>query len=225
MADGISTRFSFTPLMSQAVHIEYSPELVPTDIHMVEVYTTNIHQVQNPRFGFSKHTSYGRMQEVHRQVAKKLAQAPKKKVSVHSQLSSTSLGMLLLCCSLLWSPGVNQFGIFQFTDQFRSFSASEETLAKITSILTALVAITGQYRIPKNSPACRRLMFEYSTCIVIGTAALLLSNIGGMTASFVMFDAWSVCGGLAILAPMIGAFLTAFRMLDDSIAGPIIGTV
>mmetsp|Transcript_31131 Transcript_31131/g.75260 ORF Transcript_31131/g.75260 Transcript_31131/m.75260 type:complete len:563 (-) Transcript_31131:144-1832(-) len=165
----------------------------------------------------------GRIRKVRTRMLKKLKSAPKKKVSVHSMLSSLSLGMTLLCASLIWAPGVNEFGIFQLTNQFKSFSPSEEIIVKITSILISMVSITGKFRIPPNSPVCRRVIFENSIYFVIGCSTLLLSNIGGMTSTFVLFDAWSLLGKLAILAPTIMAFVTALQLVDDSIAGPMKG--
>ena len=167
--------------------------------------------------------SSGRIRKVRTRVLKKLKSAPKKKVSVHSMLSSLSLGMTILCASLIWAPGVNEFGIFQFTDQFKSFTPSEEILLKITSVIISMVSITGKFRIPPNSPVCRRAVFEVSIWFVIGCSTLLLSNIGGMTATFVLFDAWSMLGKFAILTPTIMAFVTALRLLDDFIAGPMKG--
>ncbi|KAL7537225.1 hypothetical protein ACHAXR_007677 [Thalassiosira sp. AJA248-18] len=167
--------------------------------------------------------SSGRIRKVRTRMLKKLKSAPKKKVSVHSMLSSLSLGMTLLCASLLWAPGVNEFGIFQFTDLFKSFTPSEEILLKITSILISMVSITGKFRIPPNSPVSRRAVFEISVWFVIGCTTLLLSNIGGMTSTFVLFDARSMLGKLAILTPTLMTFVLALRLLDDSIAGPMKG--
>lgn len=137
-------------------------------------------------------------------------------------LATASFGMILLTLSLIWSPGVNKFGTFQFTHLFKTFSNGEESVMRLTSVLTVIVAITGQFRIPPNSPACRRLMFEYSAYTSAASTLMLLSNIGGMTHYF--FDAWSVFGRVAIVTPIIGALVSAFRMLDDSINGPMKGT-
>mmetsp|Transcript_9868 Transcript_9868/g.17281 ORF Transcript_9868/g.17281 Transcript_9868/m.17281 type:complete len:567 (+) Transcript_9868:95-1795(+) len=163
----------------------------------------------------------GRIRQVRKKILKKLVQAPKKKVSTHSILASISFGMILLSCSLIWSPGVNEFGVFHFTDLFRTFSRNEETIITMTSILSVIVAFTGRFRIPPNSPACRRLMFDYSAYVIASSTAILLSNIGGM-ASYA-FDAWSPSGRVLILMPVISMFLSVFRMLGDSIAGPMKG--
>ena len=162
-----------------------------------------------------------RIHDVHTKIVKSLVRAPKKTVSVHSMLATSLSGMIVLSLSSIWSPGVNQFGIFQFTDLLKTFSQGEETIMKLTSILAVIVAITGQFRIPPKSPASRRLMFDYSAYMITASAIMLHSNLSGF-ANFT-FDAWTLMGKIAILIPIIGAFVTSFRLIDDSIAGPLKG--
>ena len=161
-----------------------------------------------------------RIRKARTSTIKTLKAAPKKKVSIHSMLGTATLSLILLSCSFFWSPGINELGVFQLTNQFTtSFSMAEEKAMKITTLLTMLVAVTGQFRVPKSTHPARRLMFTYSTFMVLlGTASLLMSNIGGMPSHF--FDAWSFVGRLIIGTPMICAFICAFLMIDDSIAGP-----
>lgn len=154
-------------------------------------------------------------------IANKLAQAPKKAVSIHSMLGTMFMGMTILSLSLIWSPGVNQFGLFQFTDLMKSFSQGEEMILKLTSILATIVAVTGKLRIPRNSPPCRRLMFDYSLYMTVASTIMLHSNLGDFV--HFTFDAWTLFGKAVIVAPIVGSFVTALRLVDDSIAGPFKG--
>ena len=136
-------------------------------------------------------------------------------------LATVWVGMFILSASLFWSPGFNKFGTFQLIDLYKTFTSSEEAVIRLTSFLGAIIAITGQYRMPPNSPPCRRLMFKSSLWNVVFNAILIESNLG----SFAHFtiDAWTWPGRIAILFPGLAYFFYAYGLLRDSIAGPIKG--
>lgn len=101
-------------------------------------------------------------------------------------LSTIFSGLALLSISMLWAPGDDAVGCPRILDIFKTLTNAQDMIFKCTSLAGAIVAFTGQFRMPLNKSAARRNIFMFliltfvaalSAMLFVPSGALLMTKM------------------------------------------------
>lgn len=145
---------------------------------------------------------------------------PKKEtVSYHSVLSTITVGFTAIALLQTFAPGMRETLGFPRIFNTELYHAGSWH-AKATGLLWALVAITGVFRIPPNSPRIRSLLFQQCTAQTIAIYMLQDSNL------FLLDPIWSFDlmswnpGSVFFWGLMVVSLWLAGELLSETIGGP-----
>lgn len=164
----------------------------------------------------------GRIRRVKALMIKGLKSGRKKVVSTHSTLTTVYTGLSMYSLSMLWAPGLDAVGSPCILNIMKTFTAEQERVFQYTSVIGALGAIAGSFRIPPNATSARRNLFMAVICLVVNSAVVAESNLC-MAPHLSLIDAWSWPGRVLTGGTTVAAMYYVLKLLHNSIVDPIEG--
>jgi len=151
------------------------------------------------------------------QTTNALTRAPKKPVSRHSALATVFLGLVVASTSMIFSPGVDPWGLPRLLHVTRKLNPAEEIAFRLASFLASVVALSGLFRIPPNAPSSRRTMFQLSAAVTLEGSLIADSNLSLLDSFSV--DAFSFLGKSVVSTSVLASMLIGLKFLHNGITG------